>query len=102
MKLKKVKALSRPAKPTKTPRHVLKQTKADKLNVKFKPPAAVDRSLSAQRANYPKPGVADIQVRATAQQDADIALLMLVCDAAGWKDYIIVHGHYTVFARKTA
>jgi hypothetical protein len=100
--MKKVKALSRPAKPTKTPRHVLKQTKADRLNVKFKPPAAVDRSLSAPRANYQKPGTADIKVQATARQDDDIGRLMQECSAAGWQDYIIIHGHYTVFARKTA
>ena len=95
----KVKSLS---KATPTPRHVLKKTKPDPLNVKFKPPVGVDRSLSAQRADYSKPGAADIKVTATTRQDDDLGRLMQECSAAGWENYIIVHGHYTVFARKTA
>ena len=95
----KVKSLS---KATPTPRHVLKKTKPDPFNVKFTPPVGVDRTLTIPRANYPKPKAWDIKVQKTQWQEEDLGRLMQEGSAAGWKDYTFIHGHYTVFARKTA
>ncbi len=107
--MKKVKKLSRDAKKigpatpkaTATPRHVLRHVKADPLSYKFKKPeGAPDRK--GPRTDYASPNAGDIELAYTGRQDYDLGLLMLMANAAGWKDYIIVHGHYTIFARKTA